>query len=148
MLKPAEFLAKATINGKEVSFFTPPHDEPDFLWVDIEELARAFMPDEDAKRMVHHSHQLFEGERCVTTARNGDRIATVVSHAMAQGFCGFIDIMNGHDAENAEEPNGPAHWAYCIASGKVGAEHAPKCFDDLFAAFKNQGGPFMRHIRD
>ncbi|MCL7998001.1 hypothetical protein M8994_07070 [Brucella sp. 21LCYQ03] len=82
-LKPAEFLANYTINGKEVSFFTPPNDEPDFLWVDIEELAQAFMPDEDAKRMVQHSHHLFEGERCVATVKNGDRIATVVSHAIA-----------------------------------------------------------------
>lgn len=40
-LKPAKILATTEINGKPVSFFTPPHAEPDFPWVDVQELAAA-----------------------------------------------------------------------------------------------------------
>lgn len=148
MLKPAKFLAKATINGKEVSFFTPPHDEPDFLWVDIEELARAFMQEADAMRMVKHSQNLFKGSRTVTTAPNGDRIATIGSHAMAQGLCGFIDLLNGHENARDEGFNGPAHTKYCFATAAVSNEHAPMSFEEIFAAFKNPGGPYMRGLND
>ncbi|AYD02225.1 hypothetical protein [Neorhizobium sp. NCHU2750] len=144
----SKFLATAEINGKPVSFFTPPHDEPDFLWVDIEELAGAFLPEADAKRMVQHAQNLFPGQRSVATATNGDRIATIACHSMAQGFCGFIDHLNGHNVEEDGAMHGPAHIAYCFASADMEIEHRPKSFEEIFAAFKNNGGPFMRGLRE
>jgi len=137
-------VGEATIRGKQVSFFTPPHDEPDFLWVDMEELAKAFVPRRDVKRMVEHARGFSSDARAYSTARNGDRIAIIVCHAMAQGFCGFIDQMNGH----GRKMQGPAYNDYCFASAHMEIEHAPKrTFDDIMAAFHNNGGPFMRNAK-
>lgn len=138
-------VGEATIRGKQVSFFTPPHSETDFLWVDIEELARAFLPEKDVARMVSHARNFDPNGRAYSTARNGDRIATIVCHAMAQGFCGFIDYLNGHGRKNME---GPAYKDYCVASAKVEADHGSLTFEDIFKAFRNNGGPFMRRGRE
>lgn len=148
MTTPATFVAKAIINGKEVSFFTPPHNEQDFLWVDIEELVKAFMPRSEAKRIVKLSQAPFKGKRMVATARNGDRIATIGCHAVAQGVCGLIDHINGHDNSPDDGMDGPAYMEYCIASANVGNEHKPKSFEEIFTAFHNNGGPFTRHLND
>ncbi|MDX3930237.1 MAG: hypothetical protein QHC90_31245, partial [Shinella sp.] len=88
-----KFVGTAQINGKPVSFFTPPHSEPDFLWVDIEELAKAFLPRSAARKLLKMSHEFDRNNRPVTTARAGDRIATIMCHAMAQAMCGAIDQM-------------------------------------------------------
>jgi hypothetical protein len=146
--RPAKFLAKASINGKGVSFFTPPHDEPDFVWVDIEELALAFMPEADAKRMVAAAQTFVPGHRAVATVANGPRIATIASHVMAQGFCGMIDHLNGHTNVREEGLNGPAFTDYCLASADVEADHGTLSFEDIGKAFRNSGGPFMRGFRD
>lgn len=82
------FLTRADINGQPVSFFSPPHTAPDFPWVDVEELAAAFLDVDAAKRMVQHAHNLDRDSRPVTTARNGDKIATIFPHALAQGLIG------------------------------------------------------------
>ncbi|WP_314712913.1 hypothetical protein [Sphingobium yanoikuyae] len=139
----AEILARAEINGKLVTFFSPPHAEPDFPWVDVEELARAFLDDGAAKRMVQHAQNFDRDNRPVTTAQNGDRIATIIPHAFAQGLCGAIDQWDGFIPDE-EEDNGPAHWAYCGVAGRVCADHWPLSFEQIFQAFNNQGGPFLR----
>lgn len=138
-----KLLARADINGQSVSFFSPPHAEPDFPWVDIEELAGAFLDAEGAKRMVQHVHNFDRDHRPVATAQNGDRIATIAPHAIAQGLCQAIDQWSGFVA-NDDEDNGPAFWAYCAKAGVIAADHWPMDFADLIHAFKNPGGPFMR----
>lgn len=142
-------LGTATIRGKEVSFFEPPHkDGPDFPWVDVKELAGAFLPPEAAVRMVEHAQRFGgDGERVVTVARNGDDIATIACHAMAQGLCGAIDLWGGFKAKDADD-NGPAHWEYCIAAGRFAADNWPLSFEGLMHAFHNPGGHFMRGIED
>lgn len=145
MPKPSKLLTRAMIDGKPVSFFSPPHDEPDFPWVDAEELASAFLDAEAAARLTQHA-QAFDGEnRTVATAVNGDRIATIICHAMAQGLCGAIDHWNGHAPS---EDGGPAAKAYGIAAAVTAADHWPLSFPDIIAAFHNNGGPFMRSMRD
>lgn len=143
-MSAARLLIKASVNGREVSFFTPPHDEPDFLWVDIEELAGAFLDPEGAKRMVQHTQNFDRDRRPMTTAQNGNRIATIVPHAFAQGLCGAIDQWNGFVRDDEEDDAGPAHQEYCLVAGTVAAEHWPLSFEEIFHAFKNPGGPFLR----
>lgn len=142
-------LGAAIINGKSVSFFEPPHkDGPDFPWVDMKELAGAFLPAEDAARMVHYAQHFGEGgQRAVTTAPNGDGIATIGCHAMAQGLCGFIDQRNGFVPADPDD-HGPAHWAYSIAAGRFAAEHWPLSLAGVFHAFAHNGGHFMEGVGD
>lgn len=140
-------LGEITVNGKQVSVFKPPHDAPDFPWVDVEELALAFLDPAAATRMVGHSHRFGDTSRVVATTRNGDRIATIFCHAMAQGLCGAIDEWNGFKPAD-EDDTGPAHWAYCIALGRFAADHWPMSFEDLIHAFKNPGGEFMKDVRE
>lgn len=139
----SKLLTQAEVNGRLVSFFSPPHMEPDFPWVDVEELARAFLPRPAAKRMVRHAHDFDRSNRPVTTTRNGDRIVTIMPHAFAQGLCGAIDQWNGF-VEKDPDDTGPAHDAYCAVAGRVAADHWPLEIDQLIHAFKNPGGPFLR----
>ena len=132
-------LGEAEINGKAVSFFAPPHSEPDLPWVDVLQLAKAFLPTAAAKRMVKHSQDFTPGQRAVVTVRDGARITTIMCHSMAQGLTGAIDQWNSHTGEE-----GPAFQAYCLAAGVLAADRWPLSFEELFAAVKNTGGPFMR----
>ncbi|VXD07568.1 conserved hypothetical protein [Sphingomonas sp. T1] len=138
-------LTNADVNGHQVSFFSPPHTQPDFPWVDIEDLAAAFLDTEAAKRMVQHAQNFDRDKRPVTTARNGDKIATIIPHALAQGLCGAIDQWNGF-VEKDEGDTGPAHNAYCRTAGIVAADHWPLDFDQLIHAFRNPGGPFLEGL--
>lgn len=139
----SRLLTRAEINGKLVSFFSPPHTEPDFPWVDAEELAAAFLDADSAKRMVEHTHAFDRQNLPVTTAQNGDRIATIMPHAMAQGLCGAIDQWNGFEAAD-DDDNGPAFNAYCRAAGVAAADHWPLSFDQMMHAFHNPGGPYLQ----
>lgn len=134
-------LGEISVNGKTVSVFRPPHNEPDFPWIDVEELAKAFLPRQEARRIVKMTHKFGDGKRAHSTARNGDRIATIVCHAMAQGLVGMIDHGNGH---RGDFEDGPAHRAYCTALGVFAAKHWPMSLQDIFHAFKNPGGEFLR----
>ena len=142
-------LGTTTINGHEVSFFEPPHkDGPDFPWVDVKELAGAFLPPEATARMVKHAQQFGgDGPRVVSVTRNGDDIATIVPHALAQGLCGAIDNWNGFKPADADD-NGPVHWAYCIAAGQFAADHWPLSFEGIIHAFHNPGGHYLRGLKD
>ena len=142
----SKLLTRADVNGKPVSLFSPPHSEPDFPWVDVEELARAFLNRSAAKRMVSHAHEFDRRNRPVTTARNGDKIVTIIPHAFAQGLCGAIDHWNGFIAKN-EDDTGPAHDAYCSTAGRVAADHWPLEIDQLVYAFRNPGGPYLRETK-
>ena len=73
MKTKARYVGFKEIKNKKVSFFTPPHDEPDFLWVDLEELAKVFLPDEAAARMVKHSQHFGMGIHPVVAAVKDDR---------------------------------------------------------------------------
>lgn len=144
-LTKARFLGTVDIKGKPVSFFSPPHEEPDFLWIDLEELAKVFLPDDAAIRMVKHSHNFGMANRPTEAAVRGDKIVTIVPHPMAQGFCAFIDHENGHVVLNEEEWNlGPANLAYVRAFADAHSKYMPLEFDGLFAAYRNQGGPHLR----
>ncbi len=133
-------LGEIVVNGRQVSVFSPPHSDPDFPWVDVEELARAYVSRTRAKRIVAMTKDFGGTTRAYATARNGDRIAIIVCHAMAQGVCGLVDFENGYRDEFGE---GPVHRAYSLALGVFAAEHWPMDFDAIFHAFKNPGGPFM-----
>lgn len=143
---PSVFLTRADVNGHPVSFFSPPHAEPDFPWVDVEELAGAFLDAEAAKRMVQHTQNFDRENRPMTTTSNGDKIVTIVPHALAQGLCGAIDQWNGFVLEG-EDGAGPAHDAYCTAAGHVAAEHWPLELEQMLHAFRNSGGPFLKGMR-
>lgn len=140
-------LGEITLNGKQVSVYKPPHDEPDFPWVDVEELASAFLEDDAAKRMVAHSQRFGDEVRAVATVKNGDRIATIFCHAMAQGLCGAIDQWNGFKPED-DDDTGPAHNSYCFALGRFTADHWPMSFDQMFHAVRNPGGKFMKGMAE
>ncbi|WP_416463237.1 hypothetical protein [Sphingomonas sp. VDB2] len=142
MTTPAKILTRAEVNGKPVTFFSPPHSAPDFPWVDVEELAAAFLEADAAKRMTQHAHNFDRDNRPVTTAQNGDRIATIVPHALAQGLCGAVDEWSGFVSTDDED--GPAFVAYCRTAGKVAADHWPLSIEQLIYAFNNPGGPFLK----
>jgi hypothetical protein len=134
-------LGEINLNGKPVSVFKPPHKEPDFPWVDVAELACAYLGDEAAQSVVRMTREFGVEKRAYAVAKNGDGIATIVCHAMAQGLCQMIDHQNGWRGE-AEE--GAAHREYGFALGRFAADHWPLSFDDIFHAFKNPGGDFLR----
>lgn len=136
-------LGEITIKGSAVSMFAPPHNEPDFPWVDVEELAQAFLPPSAAKRMVSHAQQFGGDTRTCATARNGDRIATIIPHALAQGLCGAIDQWSGDKADE-----GPAFLEYCRAAGRFAADKSPMSIDALIHAFHNPGGKFLKKMRE
>lgn len=140
-MKRAEKLGEATINGKQVSFFSPPHDEPDFLWVDIGELTRAFLPRDASRKMVAMTQRFDKGGRVATTARNGAKVATIVSHAIAQAMTGAIDQLCGH-----AEDGGPCQSEYCRQAAYFTKDNSPMSLEQLVAAHKNVGGPFLRGI--
>jgi len=136
-------LGEITVNGKSISMFTPPHPQPDFLWVDAEELAAAFLNAEDAKRMTQHAQRYGDDVRAVVTVPNGDRIATVMCHAMAQGLCGAIDHWKGFKPKD-DHDTGPAHNAYCLAAGRFMADNWPLSFEGMIHALRHPGGDFMK----
>lgn len=142
----SRLLARTDINGQQVSFYSPPHSEPDFPWVDLEDLASAFLEGDAAKRMVQHAHNFDRDNRPMTTVRSGDRIATIVPHALAQGLCGAIDQWNGFVGKD-EDDTGPAYDAYCRAAGHVAADHWPLDLDQMVQAVRNPGGPYLREGR-
>jgi len=138
-------LGEIEVNGKTVSVFEPPHAEPDFPWVDVEELAGAYLPRPEARRIVKMTHKFGGDTRAYATARNGDRIATIICHAMAQGLCATIDVKKGW--KDPEEP-GPVHREYCLALGRFAASNWRMSLDEIFHAFNNPGGVFLRGFRD
>ncbi|MBN8292811.1 hypothetical protein JI664_12625 [Rhodobacter sp. NTK016B] len=137
-MKRATKIGEAIINGRPVSFFTPPHDEPDFLWVDMQELARAFVPRDVARRLLSNTQRFDQGGRVATTARNGSKIATIVPHPIAQAVVGAMDHMSGHP-----DDGGPFFSEYCRQAARFSKDHSPMSLDDMLAAFKNSGGPFL-----
>ncbi|MGE4372903.1 MAG: hypothetical protein AB7E29_08390 [Xanthobacter sp.] len=138
----AKKIGEITVNGRQVSMFTPPHDQPDFMWVDIEELARAFLPRAEARRMAAMARQVGGNKRTHATATNGDKIVTIVCHAEAQGFLGFLDVKAGRVPRNSEDM-GPSSDTYSWAAAKFESEHGKlNSQEAIIHAFHNQGGPF------
>jgi len=146
--KKARYVGSGDISGKSVSFFSPPHDEPDFLWVDLELLAKVFVSDETAIQLVKTSHQLGRLNRPTTTARHNGRIVTIVSHPFALGVCTLIDHQQGYvSASDIDWNNGPAALAYIKALAQAQRTFAPLSLEQMFAASRNEGGPFMRGFK-
>lgn len=145
----ARFLGSKPVNGHEVGFYSPPHGEPDFVWADLQQLASAFLPGEAAARMVQHTHKFDLVKRPVETVAHDGRIVTIVPGVMAHGFCNFIDAQNGHVQLTKEDwNNGPAAMAYIVASADAQIDFLPLGWDGIARAFNNQGGPYMRGMRD
>lgn len=136
-MKRAVKIGQATINGKQVSFFSPAHDEPDFPWVGQYELFRAFMGRNDAKGLMKVTER-FEGKKTGVAAKNGSRITTIIPHGVAQSFCGGLDRRHGHPDEG-----GPAFRAYCFAAGEFCRTQWPMTMDQMLAAYKNTGGSIV-----
>lgn len=141
MTRPAKLICSKDINGRKVSFFSPPHDEPDYVWVDFEELALAFLPAAKATRMVQLTQKSREGSKGITTALNGPRIAMIACHAVAQGFCMMIDHVSGQDGGRGGD-RGPAFTDYCLASAEVEADYGHLTIQGYAVASENIGGPF------
>jgi hypothetical protein len=131
-------LASIDIKGKQVAFFKPPHTEPDFPWVDVLQLASAFLPTDAAEHMLR-STQRYEDGKTVKTIIDGGRLTTIMCHAMAQGLVGAIDELHGH-----KEEDGPAFRLYCRQASKVAVEHWPMGVHSMIEAFHSPGGPFLR----
>lgn len=134
-------LGEITVNGHQVSVFKPPHNEPDFPWVDVAQLARAYLGDEGAPRVLAMTKRFGVDQRAYAVAQNEDGIATIVCHALAQGLVGMIDHKNGWRGEGDE---GPTHREYCMAFGVFAAKNWDMSFDDIFRAFRNPGGDYLR----
>lgn len=144
-MKRAVKLGETTINGRQVSFFSPPHDEPDMPWVDHYQLLRAFVPKRDAKALVEKTRRFKDGAHVSVTARNGSRLISIIPHAIAQGILSALDDMNGDKTKEGEWPEGgPCYSAYCLAAGVFGADNWPLSLEDMVHAFKNPGGPILR----
>ncbi|KQV39173.1 MULTISPECIES: hypothetical protein [unclassified Rhizobium] len=141
----ARFVGVVEIKGKPVSFFSPPHEEADFLWVDLEQLAQVFVPEDAAKRLVKHSHNFGVASRPTEAAVRDGKIVTIVPHPMAQGFCAFIDQQEGHiELQEDEWSLGPANLEYVKAFADAHSKFMPLSFEALAAAYRNQGGPHIR----
>jgi len=130
-------LAEAQIDGKTVAFFAPPHAEPDFPWVDVHQLCRAFL-DRGAAAVMLKSTQRFDDGKAVKTISVEGRLTTIMCHAMAQGLCGAIDDAKGFGED------GPAFTAYSMAAAGVAVKYWPMPINEMISAFHNQGGPFLR----
>ncbi len=136
-----KLIASADINGAPVAFFEPPHHEPDFLWVDGLQLARAFLPRAVADVLfeaVMRNPQRSGARR----VRAGGRMVVLISHPITQGLCSAIDLSNG-DGED-----GPAFNTYCRAAARLHQKHWPLGLSGLLAAAKNAGGPALRARTD
>lgn len=57
--------AKTSQKAFDVGSELPPHDEPDFPWVNIEELAGAFLPEKEAKRITQATPHFSDGKRAI-----------------------------------------------------------------------------------
>lgn len=146
--KKAQYVGSSEINGQSVAFFSPPHDESDFLWVDLEQLTRAFVSEETAIQLVKTSHQLGRLKRPTATAHHNGRILTIVCHPIALGVCGVIDHKQGYvSASDSDWNNGPAALAYIKTLAEAQETFAPLSFEQMFAASANEGGPFMRGFK-
>jgi hypothetical protein len=144
----SRFLGTKPINGTEVSFFSPPHDGPDFLWVDVKELAMAFLPEDQANRMVGLAQSFGQEGRAVETTTHQDRIVTIAPLPIARGMCDLIDRLNGYvPDETSNWLNGPCALAYVVASSDAQFDYCPLGLQGIGDAFKNQGGPYMRDFR-
>lgn len=145
MTHKARFLCNQSIFGRTVSFFLPPHGEPDFLWADMEELVRAVSPDSPPGEMLYRLQAINEPMRKTTTAAHDGRIVTIAPTPVAQGFCIFVDVMNGHaDLDRSTHLSGPANTAFTYALATAHGRYCPLSREALAAAVVNQGGPYCR----
>ncbi|ARQ08600.1 hypothetical protein NXC12_CH00509 [Rhizobium etli] len=140
MKSKSHFVGAMDINGHPVSFFTTPHSEPDFLWLDIEELTQAVTVDQRA------AQRLFEFARGIPflkrpmamTAHNG-RLVAIGSGKLAQSLCACIDANNGYKGADPESWNaGPLTLKCIVAIADAQEAFAPLSFAGIAQAFKQQ----------
>jgi hypothetical protein len=139
-LNPAQFLASADINGKPVSFFTPPHSEPDLPWVDLRELALAVLPEKEAEVLTAAFPRLYRenGQSPYATAVIANRSCAIISHLQAQAFAGMADTLKGISVEE----DGPEFEAYWDAFAEIFNGHVRMSWSEYAWAVGNIGGPF------
>ncbi len=141
----ASFLCTRPVFETGVSFFLPPHGEPDFLWADMDQLVRAVSTNGPSSDMLHHLQAVNDPRRKTTTIAHEGRIVTIAPTPVTQGFCVFVDIVNGHaDLTGDLWLSGPASMAFAKALADAHADHFPLSLETLTAATFNQGGPFCR----
>lgn len=132
-------LVSAEINNRKVDFFEPPHPEPDFPWVNVHQLARAFMSKGEALVQLKVAQKFGEGTK--TISHNGG-LVTIACHALAQGFCAAMDCKNG----SGYHDDGPIFMTYSTAAAQICVEHWPMGEKETIHAFHNPGGPFMSQV--
>lgn len=148
MTRKAEFLCKQSIFGRHVSFFLPPHGEPDFLWADMEQLVRAVSPNSPPGEMLYRLQAINSQIRKTATVAHDGRIVTIAPTPVAQGFCAFVDLNNRHVDLNGDAwLSGPAVVAFSYALAAAHAQHCPLSREQLVEAVLNQGGPFFRGVK-
>lgn len=144
----ALFLCRQPVFGVEVSFFLPPHGEPDFLWADMDQLVRAVSADGPSSDMLYHLQAVNDPQRKTTTIAHENRIVTIAPTPVTQGFCVFVDVVNGHvDLSGDSWLSGPASMAFAKALADAHSAYCPLSLEALTAATFNQGGPFCRGVR-
>jgi len=141
MTRKAKFLCKQSIFGRHVSFFLPPHGEPDFLWADMDELVHAVSPDSPAGEMLYRLQAVNGDSQKTATVSHDGRIATIAPTPVTQGYCIFVDVMNGHaDLNSPNHLQGPANTAFTYALAMAHNQYCPLSGEALAAAVFNQGG--------
>ncbi|MBB2678674.1 UNVERIFIED_ORG: hypothetical protein M2312_002178 [Rhizobium esperanzae] len=141
MKSKSHFVGPMDINGHAVSFFTKPHSEPDFLWIDIEQLTRAVTADrEAAQRLFEFARGIPFLKRPMAMAAHNGRLVAIGSGQLAQSLCACIDASNGYKAADAEGWNaGPLTLKCIVAIADAQEAYAPLSFVGIAQAFKQQG---------
>ncbi|MDC9808403.1 hypothetical protein [Rhizobium binxianense] len=138
MMKP-RFLGTVEINGQAVGVFTPPQ-EPDFIWVNIDELAAAISSDSATSKMLSKFARNVPFLKPLTMAVHGSRLVAIGPNQLAQGLCACIDQRNGYKVANPDEWNaGPLTLKFLVAAADAQEAYAPLSFAGMLTAFKLQG---------
>ncbi|CAN7653255.1 hypothetical protein [Rhizobium sp. LjRoot254] len=134
-------LATAELNGARVSFFEPPHSEPDFPWVDLRELTAAVCPPSLRAQMVRNAAKICRGvQQPVLTVTNGFDEIEIVSHLTAQAVCATIDELE----TGCPDPHGLAEEAFLAVAFDTYSKCYPMTVEEVVAAMGNLGGSFGR----
>lgn len=128
-------LTTVLVNGRGVAFYPPPAHAKDLLWVDGMQLLCAFMPQVMAETFFRGVRQLEKGNG-YQAVRNGDAIATIISHTVAEGMLASYDVYCGHSFND-----GPAAEEYCRACAVVLQEHWGMSAVAMLAMFANDATP-------
>lgn len=128
-MKMPKKIIEAAINGHPVSFYEPPHHEPDLPWVEGKRLLYSFA----VKGCVRVSHSSLYG----LTSRGG-AAGDLICHCSAAGMCDVLDRRSG-----SATIGGRAFSAYTEALLEAVAAYG-LTGEDFLKALDNAGGPIWR----